>query len=287
MERHTNSSSFGKRGRFEAVSLFIKHNGELFSYCNRKCDWCPNKFVDRQTHEYINKDLFLRVIDELAEAGYTGAITFSRYNEPLSDVAVLNEAIEEIRDRMPNCKCITNTNGDYLTKEVLSKLMIDELTIMDYDGKGKRKALKHLKECGATVDKVEKKYIYAHFGNMQILYYLDWQKNRHITDRAGLLPKYKGPYRLRPCHEPRYFVGINYDGTVSPCCNIRNDCAGTQPFILGDLHTAKLSTILESEKAMNFMQNCEDMKFAELPCCHTCDNIGGRYTRGHGGISYE
>lgn len=23
---------------------------ELFSYCNRKCNWCPNKYIDRKSN---------------------------------------------------------------------------------------------------------------------------------------------------------------------------------------------------------------------------------------------
>ena len=158
---------------------------------------------------------------------------------------------------------------------------------MVLNNRGEEFAVKQLEKFGATIEKIEDKYIYANRGKMKILYYLNWQNNRHITDRAGLLPEYTTIVRDRPCYEPKYFVGINYDGTVSPCCNIRNDCEATQPYIIGDLRESSLSEILVSDKAIEFTKQCELGNFDGLTCCRTCDNIGGRYTRGKGGISYE
>ena len=260
---------------------------ELFNYCNRKCEWCPNSFIDRTNIKKLNWNLFTKLIDELANNEYKGAITFSRYNEPLSNIPLLNKAIIYIKEKMPYCKCVTNTNGDFIVDNTFSNLLIDELTIMDYDNIGAKQAEKKLLQCNAIIDEITSKYIYAHYNNMQILYYLNWEQNRKITDRGGILPQYKGPIRKRPCFEPKYFIGINYDGSVSPCCNIRNDCNQTSSYILGDLFTESLSDILKSEKSLSFTQSCEQGNFKDLICCKTCDNIGGRYTRGKGGISYE
>ena len=263
---------------------------ELFDYCNRRCNWCPNKFIDRyhkKEIKFLDENIFYNLINELAKNNYNGAITFSRYNEPLSCYKFLNYAIKEIKKILPNCKCITNTNGDYISNIGKDELLIDELTIMDYDNKGKSFAISQLNKFGATIDKIEEKYIYASRGDMKILYYLNWEQNRHITDRAGLLPEYTKIIRDRSCYEPKYFVGINYDGTVSPCCNIRNDCESTKPYIIGDLRKSSLSEILTSDKATAFTKQCELGNFDGLTCCRTCDNIGGRYTRGKGGISYE
>lgn len=261
---------------------------ELFSYCNRKCDWCPNREIDRSKNIYMDNDIFEKIIYELLSKSYSGAITFSRYNEPMSHIEVFKERLKYIKSILPWCKLITNTNGDYITKNNLDGLLIDELTIMDYDNIGLQKCYEKLLKCGADIDKTEKNYIYAHKDSMQILYYTDWYKNRNITDRGGFLKEYsmKTP-RTAPCYEPKYFVAINYDGTVSPCCNIRNDVDNTKPYVMGDLHYQSLDTILNSDKYVTFKKQCEDADFRKNSPCYTCSNNGGRYTQGKGGISYE
>ena len=261
---------------------------ELFNYCNRKCEWCPNSFIDRTSNfEYLSYDLFKKIIDELKYNNYKGIFSFSRYNEPLRDPYYLNYIVKYIKEKLPNCKCVTNTNGDYINEEVIDSLKIDELTIMDYNNEGRKNCVKKLKEWGTHVIRADDKFIYAEINKMKILYYLDWKLNNHITDRGGALKEYIGQKRINPCYEPKYFIGINYDGTVSPCCNIRNDCETTAPYILGDLNHNSLTEILSSEYRKIFIKKCSEGDFSELKCCQTCENCGGRYTREKGEIFYE
>ena len=76
-------------------------------------------------------------------------------------------------------------------------------------------------------------FIYAHYENMKILYYVDWKNNYTPGNRGGSLP-IEEPIRDYPCTEPLYFIGVNYDGTISPCCNIRNDIGSHKSFILSN-----------------------------------------------------
>jgi len=259
---------------------------ELFSYCNRKCHWCPNRDIDRTGYKELENDIFYKLLKEIKASGYSNPITFSRYNEPMSYIDVFKEKLIEIRKILPN-KLITNTNGDFITKENLEGLLIDELTIMDYDNDGIDYCKEKLIKAGATVDKVVKNYIYAHKDDMKILYYTNWDKYRNITDRGGVLTEYSADVRTTPCYEPTYFVGINYDGTVSPCCNIRNDVDKLKPYIIGDLHDSSLEGILTDKKVILFRENCANGVFGEDSPCHKCGNCGGRYTSGKVGIDYE
>lgn len=261
---------------------------ELFSYCNRKCSWCPNREINRSKNIFMEDVIFEKIIEELKENNYNNAITFSRYNEPLSHINNLKNRLHYIKSVIPECKLITNTNGDYVNKDNLNDLLIDELTIMDYDNIGMDRCIKKLLECGADIDEIYKNYIYAHKDSMKILYYTDWCHHRNITDRGGFLKEYSMlKPRDYPCFEPTYFVGINYDGTISPCCNIRNDVIKTKPYIMGDLHIQSLEEILSSDKYIEFRNNCKNSIFKEGSPCYLCSNNGGRYTRGKGGISYE
>lgn len=261
---------------------------ELFSYCNRKCNWCPNREIDRHSfNSEIDNDILSNVLSELSISRYEGAITFSRYNEPLSHIEIFRQRLKEIRRILPSNKLITNTNGDYLTRESLRDLPLNELTIMDYDRKGVIKCIQQLEACDAHIDEVTYPYILASLGDMKILYFTDWLDQKTITDRGGFLSEYSVSRRQVSCFEPMYFVGINYDGTVSPCCNVRNDIPALKPYILGDLHDSTLNEILISPNATKFRCDCCEGVYKEGSPCYYCSNKGGRYTQGGNGIRYE
>lgn len=261
---------------------------ELFSYCNRACDWCPNREIDRKkVNKEIDDNIFFALLESLKKNKYKNPITFSRYNEPLAYDKILKKRISTIKKYLPNNKMITNTNGDFLNNEVLNGLEIDELTVMDYDDLGIEGCREKLQLVGAEIINENYPYIYAKRKNMEILYFIDWKKNRLITDRGGILKELSIKKRTKICLEPSYFVGINYDGTVSPCCNIRNDIESNKKYIIGDLHDNSLEEILNNNKAFSFRKSCMNGVFEENGPCYYCENNGGRYTRGNGGIFYE
>lgn len=259
---------------------------ELFSFCNRKCKWCPNSYIDRYSQiKYL--DCLDNLIQQLKNMNYSNYISFSRYNEPMAQIDYFKSCLKQIRSALPKCVLVSNTNGDYLTEENLNGLEIDELSIMDYDNKGLEYCINKLTSNNCIIDNIQDYFIYAHYENIKILYYVDWQKHSMITDRGGNLTQYKNAVRAFPCNEPQYFIGINYDGTVSPCCNIRNDSNDKQKsFILGDLHSQSLSSILESPNRKEIITKCGNADFSNDSPCYCCLNNGGRYTRENGGIVY-
>ena len=260
---------------------------ELWSYCNRKCIWCPNSFIDRKFNtNYIDANIFKNLIQSLKDMNYSGYITFSRYNEPLAYVNALNDACKYIKQELPNCTLITNTNGDFLSSDIIHNLQIDELSIMDYDNKGMQFCVDKLNSWHCEIDEIVNNFIYAHYENMKILYYVDWKNNYTPGNRGGSLP-IEEPIRNYPCTEPLYFIGVNYDGTISPCCNIRNDIGSHKSFILGDLHEQNLEEIINSSKRAGIINYCKKAKFEPNSPCYKCSNKGGRYTREKGGIKYE
>ncbi len=262
---------------------------ELFSNCNRTCLWCPNRFVNRRKENIeLGEDILLSLLYELRVNEYQGAITFSRFNEPFSHVELFKQRLKRIKHILPRNKLITNTNGDFLCIEVLDNLLINELTIMDYDKKGVEVCAEQLESWGADIDEIAYPYIFAHRGDLQMLYFVDWLDNKaKITDRGGTLPEYSLIKRNCQCLEPSYFVGVNYDGTVSPCCNIRNDINTQKPFIIGDLYENSLTDILKSQKATTFRHNCEKGIYDKASPCYYCNHNGGRYTQGRNSIRYE
>ena len=56
---------------------------ETFSYCNRKCWFCPNSFVDRLSdNKIMPEEVYLDLLNQLKEIDFSGDLTYSRYNEP-------------------------------------------------------------------------------------------------------------------------------------------------------------------------------------------------------------
>lgn len=261
---------------------------ELSSYCNRKCDWCPNKLIDRYSfNQFLDADILVSLLKELSENNYKGAITFSRNNEPMAVIEYFKEKVSMIKKTLPNNKLITNTNGDFLTKENLEGLEIDELSIMDYDCIGEDKCIDKLEKAGVSIDKIEYPYIYGHYNKMLILLVIDWKKVWKIADRGGILREYSKKIRTLPCKEPFFFVGVNYDGTISPCCNIRSDEPKHKKFLLGDLKENNLETILKSTTSEFMRHSCKDGIYTEGSPCLNCEHMGGRFTNGNGGIAFE
>lgn len=260
---------------------------ELFSYCNRKCIWCPNNHIDRTQIQYLNQSLLIQLIDELKKNNYQNYISFSRYNEPLSQIAIFKAQVAYIKSQLPDATLVTNTNGDFLFKESLNGLFIDELTIMDYDNRGLEFCVDKLRECECEILEISYPYIYAQYNTMKILYYVDWPKHSQINDRGGSLTQYSVEQRNRPCFEPMYFIGVNYDGTLSPCCNIRNDITKHQNYIFGNLQNNSLNDVLQSNEYNVFVNSCAAGYFEKNSPCYYCQNTGGRYTRNKGGIAYE
>lgn len=260
---------------------------ELFSYCNRKCRWCSNCLIDRTFFSKLNEKTFISLLEDLKNYGYKGVFSFSRYNEPFANFELFNNRLKILKTYFPKNKLVCNSNGDYITKEIIKDMLIDELTIMDYDNKPKEILLEKLKNLGVINIKEIDNFLIGVYENKKIMYYSEWLNKGHITDRGGVLTNYSKCIRDYPCYEPQYFLGINYDGTVSPCCNIRNDIDKHKPYIFGNINEQKLSNILKSSKYIKFIEDCANARFYENSPCYTCMNKGGRYTRENGGIYYE
>lgn len=262
---------------------------ELFSYCNRKCEWCPNSIIDRFTNNYIlNKNILNKIIIELSHNNYSGAISFSRYNEPMSHIDLLKDRIDFIKNYLPNVKLISNTNGDFISEENLKQLYIDELTIMDYDCIGLQQCINKLKNANVHIREIKYPYIYGKFDDIEILYFVDWIKFAKISNRGGILNEYSKNNRTFKCEKPKRFIGINYDGTVSPCAEIRNDININKGYILGSLFDNSIEEILLKEKTIKFLNDCESAIFDFNSPCYMCDHGIGRYCKESGnGIRYE
>ena len=79
-----------------------------------------------------------------------------------------------------------------------------------------------------------------------------------------------------PCHEPKYFVAIDYNGSVVPCCNIRSDVELHKDYVLGNLNDSSIDEILTSKFANTFRDDVAKCNFSDI--CKGCSKEPGRYT---------
>lgn len=223
---------------------------EVFSYCNRHCWFCPNSFVDRRsTNKLMDPKVYSSIIDSLASIHYQGMITFSRYNEPLSDLVILDR-IAEAHYKLPNARLHTNTNGDYLDMELLPKLYeagLRSLNIQLYlanDEQYEHEAIK--KKAAHTLRRLplpsrvvadnpgEWYQLELDYRDMSLkMYGRNFAVNG--TSRGDQLDINRSYVRTSPCLMPYWSVYIDFNGAVMPCCNLRSDIPSHVEYISGRL----------------------------------------------------
>lgn len=269
---------------------------EIHSRCNRRCGWCPNKSIDRQSQINMHEYSYLRLLSDLAKGNFGssnngGIITYSRNNEPMADISLLKCRLSQAKLLLPKAKLITNTNGDYLNQSNLDELLIDELSIMDYDCKGMEWCIKRLEDLDATIDTVVGHHVYASRGKMKLVYCSDWPKHTLLEDRGGyfsaehnvklankdMLWRENRTVRKIPCNDPIDYLVIDYNGNVVPCCCIRSDNPQHTPYILGNVQQESIVDIYHGVLANSFREKISDRKWP-LSCLH-CQKGIGRYVR--------
>lgn len=272
---------------------------EIHGHCNRKCAWCPNIELQRTRMTRMPEEVYLKILKELKEGGFKGAISFSRYNEPMADSKLFKKRVEQAKAILPGVKLVSNTNGDFFSSRNIDGLCLDELSIMDYDCIGLKACRDRLRQADADIEKIEYPYIIARYKGIGILYYIDWPLNAALVDRGGFFKsdiEISGQklnwadnksLRTRPCLEPLCFIGIDYNGDVVPCCQIRGDNPEHKAFILGNVTRNKLIDICTGEIAEYFKTIPAGSDFSKYPePCKYCRKSPGRYTRENPGISF-
>ena len=271
---------------------------EINSFCNRRCPWCPNSKIDRRKNNPMPFMTYMKVIRELKKHNFQGTISYSRNNEPFADFRQLRAYTLAAAIMLPKARLVTNTNGDFLTKTRILLSGIDELSIMDYDCKGMEKCKQQLLDWKATITDVINNVIYADLNGVKIAYCTDWPKNTVLEDKGGFLKKegalknmeFRADLALRdyPCVDPAYFLAIDYDGSVMPCCQMRHDNPEHKDFILGNVAKDKIEDILQSKKYIEILGNTSLCTGKDLPLpCQHCQKGVGRYTRDNPSIYFS
>lgn len=214
---------------------------ECFSYCNRRCGFCPNAKIpqrqDKAGNRFMPEDLYLKILDDLASIDYLGKVQFGRYNEPFSERIILDR-IRQARERLPKAWLYSHTNMDFLTPAYLDEIAdagLNGLELQVYLGNNDRydeaemldrrkQILNRLGLSLLTTVCSSPGFRHQHvtdYRRMQVR--IDARNFAAIgTDRGGLV-QIQQHARVAPCLIPFSSLYVDHDGSVVPCCNIRSD----------------------------------------------------------------
>lgn len=255
---------------------------EIYSFCNRKCWFCPNSFIDRQSNNILmDENIYLGVINELKSINYKGIISYSRYNEPLAYKDIFLKRLALARELVPMATLHTNTNGDYLNnRQYLDELYeagLRSLNIQCYLNENQNFDIHFIKEnvqkmaqkleLGYEVkaenqDRYEVAFLYK---DMSLrMYARDFRVNGN--NRGGSLDTIEPVKRAAPCFIPYTDIYIDYNGKVLPCCNLRSDNKDHRAFILGDVNKTSVLKIFNSKKMQKLRENLSHENIDFYPC---------------------
>lgn len=284
----------------EAANIFARGirmvEIEIFSYCNRRCWFCPNSFIDRRSeNKLMDQKVYSSIMDSLSEINYSGLISYSRYNEPLSDRIIL-ERLAEAHDKLPKATLHTNTNGDYINMDLLGELYnagLRSLNIQLYlanDEKYEHNAIKNrathtLKRIplpsSVVIDNEGEWYqLQLEYKDMSIKMY---GRNFAIngTSRGDQVDIHKNYIRTSPCIMPFWSIYIDFNGSVMPCCNLRSDIPSHIGYRSGQLGVdGNLFEIYASKRSATFRSSLlnEEPKKGVCSNCHfALENVNDVY----------
>ena len=232
---------------------------EISSYCNRKCEYCPLSFLDwrRDPNNLMNKEMFMDIVDSLAEIDYDGQISLSLFNEPLYDREYVLWALKCVNKELPNARVKITSNGDYLTADYLDALCqtgLNELWIsVHYNGAWDRDVqLDRIRDIlervgiglqGQLDDSVDRRLVFIvdpsayHSEHMSVFGLCTEDFSIHGQDRGGILnEKVAITDNLDYCDFIYTQIDVRYNGRVVPCCQLGSGADGLEKWEYGSVN---------------------------------------------------
>ena len=212
----------------------------IHSYCNRTCTFCPlsREDVNRRDKKntvYMTDEMYVSIMKQLSEIDFDGRIDFTRYHEPLADKEAILYRIRIAKKYIPKAKLNVNTNSDYLNKEYLQELLdagIDNIAMQAYlrNGATVYDENEVFERINQICDRIGAERINPdeHKDKDWIIYRLPQFKGsiharnywKNGTNRAGSVPIDLGYRRTQPCTSMNKGVFIEYDGSMTICCDM-------------------------------------------------------------------
>lgn len=261
---------------------------EIGSYCNRRCSFCPNSFIDRISEKRLMDDaLFESIVSQLGDLGWRGIIRFHRYNEPLADRDYVLRRLEACRTLAPGASVLIQTNGDYLNRSYLEAIQqtgcrnifctaylkegvpYDDATAMATVGDRLRR-LEVPFEFVSVQAGIQAVARASFRGTNIVVRSVNFQVNP--SNRGGSLGMNGDFVRVEPCLRPFDELQIECDGTLMPCCELRSDHVAHRPYRMGRLKPG--DSLVEAWASVTYVAWRKEL-FSFEPKqrpCKTCSN---------------
>ena len=253
-------SRSGIRNPFK--NLFKVIEFETTSYCNRKCEYCPNIDFERFGDEdnfFMKNTIFYELINQLVELNFSGLISPHLYGEPMSDHRMLDWSAH-IKKKLPNSKLKIVTNGDFLNNKNFYEYLNVGVDIF-YISKH-AKLLK--KPCRDLLENLDAETLRKHVLVQD--FYGDFYNNQKMfTNRGGSIGLDEGNSKKAPvnCSYATYPV-INTYGDLILCCQDFHN-----KYIFGNIMNRKLGDIWFDKKNIQLRKRIYDYKL-DLKICRDC-----------------
>lgn len=241
--------------------LFNNIEIETVNRCNGTCSFCPvNKNQDPREYKKMPEELFEKIIKELKEINYNGAIALHSNNEPLLDKEICNYA-NYARKELPNSYIYLYTNGTLLTIDKFCELItnLDLLVIDNYNDNIQ------------FIEPVKEIFNYCiQHPELKKKVRIDMRlQNQILTSRGGQSDNRDEILTLKSsCLLPFNKIVVHPDGRIPLCC-----CDPFGKVILGDLNTEKLVDIWNGKKAKALRESLYKEQYSRknLKLCSKCD----------------
>lgn len=216
---------------------------EVNSRCNRRCGYCPNSLPERPSVDnFMNVELFKKIVRDLARVGFSGRLSFHFFNEPLVR-RDLEDLVEWARPRLPLAYFLLYTNGDLLDDRRHAALLeagIDQFLVTRHD-----------------FDEYPER----------AFQYVQHPSNFTLSGRGGAVARSEEPLDIA-CFGPSEMMIVTVNGDVVLC---HEDAE--RRHVMGTFGTQTLEEIWFSDRFLAFRGPLErGDRAAAGPMCGACDN---------------
>lgn len=216
---------------------------EVNSRCNRRCGYCPNSLPELPAVDnFMEVELFEKIVGDLGRAGFSGRLSFHFFNEPLvrRDLEAL---VASARKRLPWAYLLLYTNGDLLDDGRHAALLeagIDQFLVTRHD-----------------FDEYPER----------AFQYVQHPSNFTLSGRGGTVARSEEPLDIA-CFGPSEMMIVTVNGDVVLC---HEDAE--RRHVMGTFRTQTLEEIWFSDRFLVFREPLERGDRAGAgPMCGACDN---------------
>lgn len=248
---------------------------ENSSYCNRRCSYCSNFYIQREKDNVLlPEDLYRKVIDELSYMEYEREVTFHRYNEPFwNQNEFILDRISYAKKMLPKAMLETSTNGDYLDEEYLKRIektglkkLFIQCHMEDFELVDRNEIHRRILEVNNRIGKFKGKF----FDNYKKSVFVIINSKFETLSIQAENFKYEGFTRGEivqnlikkdiegPCYQPLISMTIDYNGNVTLCSNTLSYYQKHVEYVLGNIREKSLEEIYNSSRAIAYRKKLLD-----------------------------